>query len=406
MARIPKFGIANPNFSYKIGNKNPKFMYIERTASAFIQKYIGKRKAIILYGPRRSGKTTLLSQLFPEQPDTLSLSCEEERVRQRLVPDRPTLAELIGGRKKLILDEAQHLEQTGLVLKIIIDAFPDLTVVASGSSSFDLANKVEEPLTGRHLTYTLFPFTLPELMRHFPSTEHDHLLDHAFMFGTYPELFALKGKEEKIRALTALTDAYLYKDILGFGLVKSSRKLRELLEILALQIGNEVSYSELGAQIGADNKTVERYIDLLEKSFVLFRLNCYSRNQRSAIRKKVKVYFVDLGIRNAVLNAFTSLNLRSDKGAILENLFISEYWKQNRNAAQRENMFFWRTYDQKELDLIAEKNGIFRVFEVKWSEGKTARHFPAFRRLAPKSTLTMVNAGNICGILSRLTDIM
>ena len=377
-------------------------MYIERSASAFILGHIGKQKAIVLYGPRRSGKTTLLSQIFPEHHDTLSLSCEEERVRRRLVPDRPTLSELIGVKKTLVLDEAQHLEQTGLVLKIIIDAFPGLTVVASGSSSFDLANKVEEPLTGRHLNYTLFPFTLPELMQHFPTTEHDYLLEHAIMFGTYPELFSIKGKEEKIRALTALTDSYLYKDILSFGLVKSSRKLRELLELLALQTGNEVSYSELGSQIGTDNKTVERYIDLLEKSFVLFRLHCHSRNQRSAIRKKIKVYFVDLGIRNAILNTFTPLNLRNDRGAILENLFISEYWKRNSNAAHRENLYFWRTYDQKELDLLAEKNGTFRAYEIKFKEGKTARHFSAFQSAEPKSKLITVNYENILKILSEL----
>ena len=376
-------------------------MHIHREAEAHIQRFLQRGKVCIVYGPRRAGKTTLLSTLFPERRDTLTLSCEEERVRRQLVPDRLVLSELVGQRTTIVLDEAQHLAEAGLVLKVLIDAFPHLTIIASGSSSFDLANKVQEPLTGRYLSYTLFPLTLRELAVHVPSTDHEYILEHALLYGTYPELFTLKGKEEKIRALTTLTDAYLYRDILSFQLVKSSRKLRELLELLALQIGNEVSYSDLGAQLGMDTKTVERYIDLLEKSFVLFRLHGFSRNQRTAIRRKVKIYFVDLGVRNTIVNTFTDLHLRSDKGALLENLFISDYWKQNINAAQRENLFFWRTYDQKELDLLAEKDGAFQVFEVKWQAGKPARHFPSFLHHAPKSTLTMVNVGNIMRIGSR-----
>lgn len=360
-----------------------------------IFKKIGRGKVIIIYGARQVGKTTLLKNLFP-QKETLYLACEEERIKEQLIPDSLALRRILGNFKNIILDEAQHLQNPGLILKILVDNFPHLNFIASGSSSFDLAGKVSEPLTGRYYQYQLFPLSLSEIKQNFPPFDIKFYQEQALIFGSYPELFKLESEEEKKEYLTLLTEAYLYKDILSFALVKNSRKIRELLIALSLQIGGEVSYNELANSLTIDRKTVENYLDLLEKSFVVFRLSGFARNLRSEINRKVKVYFYDLGVRNALINNFNRPPLRGDVGAMFENYVVSEMLKKEANKPQRANFYFWRTWQQRELDLILEKQGRLTAYEIKMKRPqKEVRSFFLFRKIYPQSRLQILTPENL-----------
>lgn len=374
---------------------NPSNLYIKRDIEDVVRGYLNKRKVIVIYGARQVGKTTLLRNLFPDKNDLLYLSCDQFRVKEQIIPDALTLSKVVGGYANIIFDEAQYLDNSGLVLKIIIDNFPKRNIIASGSSSFDLAHKLNEPLTGRHYTFLLFPLSLSEIARYVPSVDVRFHLEQALIFGTYPEVFKLKTSNEKIISLTTLVDDYLYKDILAFNLVKNSRKVRELLIALALQLGNEVSYSELANTIGVDRKTVEYYLDLLEKSFVIFRLYGFSRNLRSEINKKVKIYFYDLGVRNTLINNFNDLSIRTDGGAIFENFVVVEMLKKEANKPQKTNFYFWRTYEHKEIDLITEKNNIITVYEVKLHQSKKVSSFLAFKKLYPGSITKLITLNNV-----------
>lgn len=382
-----------PIFNTNIVIMNPNIGYINRTLEQDIKANLNKNKVLIVYGARRTGKTTLLKRLFSNK-ETLFLSCEQLRIRETLAPDSLALKKIIGGFKTVILDEAQYLENPGLVLKVMIDNFPLLNIIASGSSSFELASKLNEPLTGRHYKFCLFPLSLEEIRKHFPATDWKFYLEQSFTYGSYPEIFQIDSDEEKTRYLATLAENYLYKDILTFNLIKNNQKIHELLLALALQIGSEVSYHELAATLSIDKKTVENYLDLLEKMFVIFRLYGFSRNLRSEINRKVKVYFYDLGVRNAIINSFNPLKLRNDAGGIFENYVISELIKKEANLPQKANFYFWRTYDQKELDLIAEKSGEIVAYEIKLKPPKRTS-FSAFQSQYPQSKLEIVTMEDV-----------
>lgn len=369
-------------------NEN-NFQYIPRDLETTILNHLNKKKVIVLYGARQTGKTTLLRNLFARtKTPYLYLSCEENRVAEQLIPDSLALKKIIGNNTFLVFDEAQRLPNPGLILKILIDNGPYLNIIASGSSSFNLANKLSEPLTGRCFQFQLFSLSFGEIKKYVKPIDFKFHLQNSLIFGSYPEIFKLESEEEKINHLNLLTDNYLYRDILAFNLVKNSRKIRELLIALSLQLGSEVSYHELANTLSVNRKTVENYLDLLEKSFVIFRLYGFSRNLRSEINRKVKIYFYDLGVRNALINNFNSLNLRNDSGPIFENYAIAEKVKINANLSQRSNLYFWRTYEEKEIDLIEERNGKIFGFEFKMKSGKTA--FAAFQKAYPQSSLRLV----------------
>ncbi|MCX6736733.1 MAG: ATP-binding protein [Candidatus Parcubacteria bacterium] len=393
--------LTTPDIWHNIGSMNPNNLYIKREAEGIIRSYLDKGKVIVVYGARQVGKTTLLKNLFPDKKSLLYFSCDQSRIQEQIIPDALALSPIIGNYQNIIFDEAQYLNNPGLVLKILIDNFPNRNFIASGSSSFDLSHKLNEPLTGRHYKFLLYPLSLSEIVGYVPAVDLNFYLGQSFIYGTYPEVFKLKTPNEKIMHLTTLTDDYLYKDILSFDLVKNSQKVKELLIALALQLGNEVSYSELANTIGMDRKTVEYYLDLLEKSFVIFRLYGFSRNLRSEINRKVKIYFHDLGVRNTLINNFNELPLRNDGGAIFENFVVSEMMKKEANEPQKTNFYFWRTYEQKEIDIVTEKNNVITAYEVKFHKVNKTNNFSSFKELYPKSTTKFITMDNVVEELTK-----
>ena len=373
---------------------NPDIGYIKRSLEPAIKKTLNSGKVIVLYGPRQVGKTTLLNNLF-KTGKYLYLSCDEERIKNQLSPDKLILQKTIGNYKNIILDEAQHLDNAGLTLKILIDNFPDRNFIASGSSSFELANKLNEPLTGRHFKFLLYPLSISEITSVVDAINLDFQIDEAMIYGTYPDIYKFTTHEDKVQRLTTLVDSYLYRDILNFNLVKDSKKVRELLSAIAFQISSEVSYSELATTVGVDRKTVEYYLDLLEKSFVVFRLYGFSRNLRSEISRKVKIYFYDLGVRNALINNFNVLTLRNDRGGMFENFVVSEMIKKTGNDPQKTNYYFWRTYEGKEIDLVTEKNGKITAIEVKLGKPKKTNSLKLFKTLYPGSETKFITRDNL-----------
>ncbi len=370
-------------------------MHIQRKLEEIIKKDFNKGKILVLYGARQVGKTTLLKRILANFPDAKYFACDHESVRKKIRPDTPILTELFGKSKFVVFDETQYFENPGLILKIIADDFPTVTAIATGSSAFDLANKLNEPLTGRHYKFQLYPLSFAEIKATVQPIDMEFNIRRCLVYGSYPGVFTAVGDEEKERLLKLLVDSYLYKDILSFNLVKDSGKIRELLVSVALQIGNEVSYNELATRLGMSYKTVEHYLDLLEKSFVLFRLYGFSRNLRSEINRKVKIYFYDNGVRNALINNFNSLDLRNDAGALFENYVVSEIMKKDELEMQKANFYFWRTYDQKEIDLIREKNAQISAFEVKLSEPKKKISAKTFLKEYPGSTFEVISMDNL-----------
>ena len=374
---------------------NTNITYIKRVIEHDVRKYLDYGKVIVIYGARQVGKTTFLKNLFTKKDKTLYLSCDQLRIKEQLIPDALALKSIIGSYDNIIFDEAQYLNNPGLILKILIDNFPKKNFIASGSSSFDLSHKLSEPLTGRHYKFLLYPLSLSEIKKVVPKIDLKYHINQSLIFGSYPEVFNLPTINEKTFHLTTLTENYLYKDVLSFNLVKNSQKVRELLIALALQVGSEVSYLELANTVGVDRKTIEYYLDLLEKSFVIFRINGFSRNLRSEINRKVKIYFCDLGVRNALINNFNDLFRRTDRGAIFENFMVAEMIKKEINKPQKTNFYFWRTYAQKEVDLITEKNNKITAYEIKFNKPKNLKNLLAFKKLYPDSVTKVITIDNL-----------
>ena len=332
-------------------------------------------KAIVLIGARQVGKTTLLNQLAQEsEQSVLMLNCDEPEVRILLENTNISqLKLLIGNNKLIIIDEAQKVKNIGLTLKLFVDNFKDLQVIATGSSAFELHNRLNEPLTGRKLEYHLYPISSGEIIETYGLLEEKRTLENRLIYGSYPDI--VMHPEQARKYLTELTQSYLYKDIFSIGDIRKPELIEKLVQALAFQIGSEVSTNELANMLQIDNKTIDKYIDLLEKSYVVFRLGGLNRNLRNELKKSKKIYFYDTGVRNAVIQQFAPVQLRNDMGALWENFFIAERKKRNQYDEKFCNSYFWRTNQQQEIDLIEETDGQMTAFEMKWNTSKKA-HFP------------------------------
>lgn len=335
-----------------------------------------KGKAILLIGARQVGKSTLFRQITEKRTEPLlSLNCDEPEVKEMLAQvNTAELKLLIGNNRLVVIDEAQRVPEIGLTLKKITDNFPDVQLLVTGSSSFELQNHLNEPLTGRKYEYHLYPISTAELLENKGLLAIRQSLESRLIYGSYPDI--INHADEAKELLMNIANSYLYKDLLALDDIRRPVLLEKLLVALSLQVGSEVSYNEVAQTIGTDSKTVEKYIDLLEKCYIIFRLNAFSRNLRTELKKSKKVYFYDNGIRNAVIQNFAPLNLRQDTGALWENFFISERLKANHYAGRFAKSYFWRTTRQQEIDYIEESDGKFTIFEMKWNPKKAQTSFP------------------------------
>lgn len=368
---------------------------IAREQADKIKAMIGSHKAIIILGARQVGKSTLMHELFGDEQKALWLNGDDIDVQQLFTSMTSTrLKAIIGNNRFVLIDEAQRIPDIGLRMKLITDQMPDVQLVASGSSSFQLASKVNESLTGRKREFTLFPITFHEMTEHTSLIEELRMLPHRLVYGYYPEVVTSPGSEQEV--LRELSNSYLYKDILALDSINKADKLARLVQALALQIGSLVSYNELGQLVGMDSKTVERYIDILEKSFIVFRLGTFSRNMRTELKNSRKIYFWDLGIRNAVIANFQQIENRTDVGALWENFAISERLKHLNAQGRMVHSTFWRTQQQKEIDLIEDSDGQLSAYEFKWNPMKAGVKVPeAFSKAYPEATFRVITPENI-----------
>jgi len=347
-------------------------MILKRITTDLLHKRIGQNKVLLLFGTRRTGKTWLLKQL-KLSIETKPLHFNGEDGDVQLLFSKRTIANykrIIGKSTLLIIDEAQAIPDIGKVLKLMIDEIEELTIIATGSSAFDLSNKAGDPLTGRSYTYHLYPIAQLELQETENLLETQQHFDERLIYGSYPELFNLETLEEKAVYLKELVNAYLLKDILMYEDIKNSSKVKDLLKLLAYQVGSEVSTNELSRQLGISKNTVERYLDLLEKVDIIFKLGGYSNNLRKEVTKSSKWYFFDNGIRNTLINDMRLPHERQDMGALWENYCLYERMKTNAYHQLETEYFFWRTYDQQEIDLIEVREGRLLALDFKWGNGR------------------------------------
>jgi len=350
---------------------------IQRILKEQIKSQMFKGKAIVLMGSRQTGKTSLLVEIFPSEQDALWLSGDDVDVQgmmENMSAQRMRM--LLGDRKVIVIDEAQRIKDIGLRMKVITDQMKDVQLVATGSSAFELANRLNEPLTGRKWEYQLYPLSFAEMVAHHGLLTEKRLLTHRLVYGYYPEVVTSTGNERNV--LKMLADSYMYKDVLAMGNIKKSDKLLTLLQAIAFQVGDQVSYSELASTVGIDVKTVESYIDVLEKCYIIFRLPSLSRNLRNELKNNRKIYFYDNGIRNALISNFSQMELRTDSGALWENFAISERIKFTAYNQLWCNRYFWRTHEQKEIDYVEDSDGNLSAFEFKYNPKKKVivpKHF-------------------------------
>ncbi|MEI6650440.1 MAG: ATP-binding protein [Candidatus Moraniibacteriota bacterium] len=368
-------------------------MKIVRTIQKDVEDRLFKGKVIIIYGARQVGKTTLATAImekYAASQKTLYLNCDDRDVRSELTNKTSTeLKNTLSPYTLVVIDEAQRVENIGLTLKLLVDTYPEIQIIATGSSSFDLSNKISEPLTGRKFEFHLFPFSLQELSQEFQKPfEIQRILESRMLFGAYPEVVEA-GADAKNR-LREIVQSYLYKDVLEYQNIRHSEVLDKLLQALALQIGTEVSYVELAGLIGVNKITVENYVRILEQAFIIFRLPPLSRNLRNELKKMRKIYFYDLGVRNALINNFNPLELRQDVGALWENYMISERIKFNRNNDKSPNMYFWRTLQKQEIDYVEDEGGVLSGFEFKWKKD-TYKRPKVFLEAYSGSDISLVN---------------
>ncbi len=339
-----------------------------RTITDKIRGRIGSGKAIIITGPRQVGKTTLIESIL-ESEDYLLLDGDDPLIRNLLTnPNTEQIRTILGNKKFVFIDEAQRIEGIGITMKIITDRFKDVQLFASGSSSFDLSNKINEPLTGRKWEFQLYPVSWDEYEKNHGYLFAEQNLENRLLYGFYPDVLNNPGDEVEI--LRNLSNSYLYKDILSYADIRKPEVLDKLIQALALQIGREVNYSELSQIVNADKKTVSNYIDILERGYVIFKLSSFSRNLRNEIKSNKKIYFYDNGIRNMVIGNFNSIEIRPDKGALWENFLISERIKQIHYKQSLAHIYFWRTKQQQKVDFVEEVNGKIYGFEFKWQPKK------------------------------------
>jgi len=370
----------------------------KRSIKSQINNWLYRNKVIIIYGARRTGKTTLSKEILSEQKGfgkrTFYINCELLDAKRSLeTTNEKLLKNYLGDNDIIVLDEAQHIENIGLILKIIVDTYPEIQIIATGSSSFDLANKISEPLTGRSRAFVLYPFSMLEIKEN--TNFHDAIsqLEKILIFGAYPDVFNLAENEAKTELMNIASN-YLYKDILEFEQVKNSGTLLELLELLALQLGNEVSFGEIGQKLGISNHTVKKYINLLEKCFIIFSLRSFSRNLRNEINKSQKIYFYDPGIRNAIIQNFNKPGLRQDIGALWENFCIVERMKYNQANQLMINQYFWRMYSGQEIDYIEEYDGNLNCYEFKFNPKAKVKKPYKFLETYEKTSFSVINTDN------------
>lgn len=368
---------------------------IHRILEEKIQPLLGGNKAIIVMGARQVGKSTLLNQLLGENKNALWLNGDDIDVQNLFHEMSSTrMRALLGNNKFLVIDEAQRIPDIGLRIKLVTDQVSDVQVIATGSSSFELASKVNEPLTGRKREFKMFPLTFKEMVSHSNLLDELRMIPHRLVYGYYPEVVSNPGDEKN--TLKELSDSYLYKDILSLDSISKPDKLVRLLKALALQIGSQISYNEIGNMISLDSKTVERYVDILEKSFIVFRLGSFSRNLRNELKASRKIYFWDLGIRNAIIGNLAQIENRTDAGELWENFAIAERLKQNAYQNSFAQSWFWRTQQQKEIDYIEEENGMIHAFEFKWNEHKARTKCPeSFSTAYPDAFFQVITPKNI-----------
>lgn len=369
-------------------------MKIQRFLLPQIKATLLPGKVLVLYGPRQVGKTTLANDLLASiQMRSRFVNADELIYRDPLSSqNRQRLGEVLGDAELLVIDEAQRVPNIGINLKILIDSFPKAIIVATGSASFDLANKISEPLTGRTLTFNLYPVSYPEICQTLGAIEARSQLERWLVWGGYPAIVTTENPTLREKLLGELVGAYLYRDILELEGVRRSEKIVDLLRLLAFQIGQEVSIAELASSLALNRQTVERYLDLLEKVFVIFRVGGFSRNLRKEVTKNPRYYFYDNGVRNSLIQNFNPLTLRNDVGQLWENYLTVERRKTNQTAGRSVNSYFWRTYDQKEIDCVEEHGGKLYGYEFKWQGGEIRRVVrKEFSEAYPGSTLVAVS---------------
>jgi predicted AAA+ superfamily ATPase len=361
-------------------------------------------KAVLIYGARRVGKTALIKSIIAELPqdEVLFVNGEDQIVAAQFAIRTITNYKLlIGSKKYLIIDEAQNIERIGSVLKLIVDEIEGIHVLVSGSSVFDLSNKLGEPLVGRQTIFQMHPIAQCELKLIENTFDSHGLLEVRLIYGCYPELFHISSQDEKAEYLESIINSYLLKDILVYDGIKKSNKLMDLLRLIAFQIGQEVSIDELATNLkGISRNTVESYLDLLEKVFVIYKVSGFSRNLRKEIVKTSRYYFYDNGIRNALIRNFNSLRLRNDVGQLWENHMMIERRKFNESQKKRVYQYFWRTYDQQEIDLIEEEDGELRAFEFKWNPKKNAKAPAGWAKNYPDTRYQVISPSNFLGFIS------
>ncbi len=377
-------------------------MIIKREIQSKAEKALFKGKIVVIYGARQVGKTTLVKTILQNQTKikTAYFNCDEPDVRENLTGKTSTeLKSFLGDSELVVIDEAQRVKNIGLTLKLLADNYPQTQIIATGSSSFDLSNEIVEPLTGRKIEFYLYPFSLGELKDAYSKIEINRMLENRMIFGMYPDV-VFESDQAKSESIKELAKSYVFKDVLQYQKIKNPEILERLLQALALQIGGQVIYSEIASLVGTDKVTVANYIRILEQAFIIFRLPPFSRNARNELKRTRKIYFFDNGIRNALINNLNPLSLRQDAGALWENFMISERIKRNRNIGRDANLYFWRTLQRQEIDLIEDCQGSLSGFEFKWRPrpGKTPI---AFSRAYPDAEVKMIskeNYGNFVGL--------
>lgn len=375
-------------------------MSITRDIANRIERDFFKGKVIILLGARQVGKSTLVKMLPScETNQVLWLDGENADVHQLLdKPNAERLKLLAGNHKIVVIDEAQKIANIGSVLKLFVDYNKSIQVIATGSSAFELRNILNEPLTGRKFEYKLFPLSFTEMVKHTSMIEEVRQLPQRLVYGYYPEIVTHPKDAERL--LRFLSDSYLYKGIFLFKGIKKPEKMLELLRLLAWQIGSEVNYNELSNKLKIDNQTVESYIEMLEQAFVVYKLPAYHTNQRTELKKSKKIYFNDVGIRNALINDFRPIEVRNDKGSLFENFIINELRKQNEYNQIYANFYFWRNTDQREIDLVVEKNNKLHAFEIKWSSSQKAKLTQSFTHIYGETNFNVIHQENFFEVLS------
>lgn len=372
-------------------------MKITRLLSSPLRESLLPGKVVVLYGPRQVGKTTLVKDLIEAVPYTSKFVNADELIYRAALSsqNRQQLGDVVEGAELLVIDEAQRVPEIGLNLKILVDSYPSVRIVATGSASFELANKISEPLTGRTLTFTLYPVSYPEIRSTIGALEARSQLERWLVWGGYPAIVTTENPTLRERLLGELVGSYLYRDILELDGLRRADKIADLLRLLAFQIGQEVSVTELATNLAMNRATVERYLDLLEKVFVIFRVGGFSRNLRKEVTKNARYYFYDLGVRNSLIQNFNPLPLRNDVGQLWENYLVAERIKANQIAGRSVNSYFWRTYDQKEIDWIEERGGALYGYEFKWQNDAIRKSTQAeFLAAYPGSQLQVIHQEN------------